>query len=143
MEYLFFVILFFVFLIPLVLGMVIPIYKNHYKTGGDIVNYDSYMRKFVYKVPMAKDNIITTLRTTSIIDDLSCVFDFSRDVIDFREYGSHREYYFNIIECDGFCILKLQQVALIGMSSHIQLKLNPFIVKKLNAEIVPFSQYAF
>jgi len=32
---------------------------------------------------------------------------------------------------------------LIGMQSHLPYKLNPFFVSKLQAEIVPFSQYGF
>ncbi|MEL7656572.1 MAG: hypothetical protein AAGU75_11765 [Bacillota bacterium] len=139
MEPLFFV--FFLFLLPLVLGIIIPVYKNHYKSTGNIINYDSTMRKFVYKVYMSQEEIINTLKVKGDIDELSCTFDFERSIIQFSEYGSNREFYFTIQACDGFCIFRLNQVALIGMQSHIPYKLNPFIVSKLKAEIVPFAQF--
>lgn len=101
------------------------------------------MRKFVYKVCMSSEQIINELKNTSDIDELSCDLDFERSVINFSEYGSNREYYFQIQECDGFSILKLEQVALLGMQNAIPLKLNPFFVSKLQAEIIPFSQYSF
>ena len=139
----FFVAFFFLFLIPLVLAMIIPIYKNHYKTTGNVVNYDSMMRKYVYKVHMSREEMINNLKNTTDIDELSCDIDLERSVIKFSEYGSSKEYYFKIHECDGFSILCLEQVELLGMSSYIPLKLNPFLVSKLQAEIIPFSQYGF
>ena len=143
MELLFFVVFFFVILIPLVLGIIIPIYKNHSKVTGGIINYDSSMRKFVYKVNLSHQQMVDLLNTKNDADELSCTFDFDKAIIRFSEYGSHRNYYFQIQEYSGFSILKLEQVELIGMSSHVPYKLNPFIVNKLQAEIVPFSQYGF
>lgn len=101
------------------------------------------MRKFVYKVSMSGKDIIDLLKVRNDTDDLSCTFDFSRNVIKFSEYGSSREYYFQIYECEGFSVLRLEQVELIGMQSRVPYKLNPFIVSKLQAEIVPFSEYGF
>ena len=139
----FFVAFFFLLLIPLVLAITIPIYKNHYKATNNVVNYDSMMRKFVYKVCMSSEQIINELKNTSDIDELSCEFDHERSVIKFSEYGSSREYYFKIHECNGFSVLRLEQVALLGMQSSIPYKLNPFLISKLQAEIIPFSQYDF
>ena len=141
MEFLFYMIFIFVIVLPIVLGIILPIHKKHNKATGGVVNYDSSMRKFVYKVYMSKEEIINSLITTNDIDDLTCKFDFERSVIRFSEYGSSREYFFEIRECDGFSILQLDQVSLIGMQSHIPYKLNPFLVSKLSAEIIPFSKY--
>ena len=143
MEFLFFVLFFFAILIPLVLGIVIPIYKEHSKVTGDVINYDSAMRKFVYKINLSSQEIINSLNTKNDVDELACSFDFEKSVISFSEYGSHRDYYFKIQECSNFSILRLEQVALLGMQSSVPYKLNPFIVSKLRAEIVPFSQYSF
>ncbi len=143
MEVLFFALFFFVILIPLILGIIIPIYKSHNKVTGGIINYDSTMRKFVYKVNLSGEDIIRLLKIKNDADELSCTFDFDRSVINFSEYGSNREYYFQIQECNGFSILRLEQVVLIGTQSYVPFKLNLFIVNKLQAEIVPFSQYGF
>ncbi len=143
MDFYVFLIFFFVFLIPLVLGIIIPIYKSHYKATGGIINYDATMRKFVYKVNRSSEDIINLLKIKNDIDELSCTFDFDKSVIRFSDYGSYIDYYFRVQECNGFSVLMLEQVSLIGMSSHIPYKLNPFMVDKLQAEIIPFSQYGF
>ena len=143
MGLLIFVAIFFLFSIPLVLAIIIPVCQSHKKATGNVINYDSMMRKYVYKVDMSREQFINTLKNTTASDELSCDFDLERSVIKFSEYGSSREYHFQIQECDGFSILRLEQVALLGMSSHIPLKLNPFLVRKLQAEIIPFSQYGF
>lgn len=141
MGVLYFVLFFFVILIPLVLSIIIPIYKSHYKATGKIINYDSNMRKFVYRVNLSCNDIINLLESTNDTDELSCSFDLERSVVRFSEYGSSREYYFNVKEYDDYSIFSLSQVALIGMQSYVPLKLNPFLVSKLQAEIIPFSQY--
>ena len=143
MEHLFFVLFFFLILTPIVLGNIIPIYKEHSKITGGIVNYDSTMRKFVFKINLSNQEVINLLNIKTDIDELSCTFDFEKSVIRFLEYGSHRDYYFKIQECSDFSILRLEQVALLGMKSSVPYKLNPFIVSKLRAEIVPFAQYSF
>ena len=75
MEFLLFAILFFVILVPLVLGIIIPIYKSHNKVTGGIINYDSTMRKFVYKVNLSSEGIINLLKTKNDVDELSCSVD--------------------------------------------------------------------
>lgn len=141
MEYIFFILFFILILIPLILGHIIPIYRNHKEATGDIINYDSYMCKFVYKVNWPSEVIITKLATRNDVDDLFCSFDSEKSIVRISEYGSHRDYYYQIIECDGFCILKLELVQLIGTSSQISLKLNPFMIDKIQAETIPFSEY--
>lgn len=101
------------------------------------------MRKFVYKINLSSQEIINLLNTKNDLNELSCAFDFEKSVIRFSDYGTHRDYYFKIQECRDFSILRLEQVALLGMQSPVPYKLNPFMVNKLNAEIVPFSQYSF
>ena len=101
------------------------------------------MRKFVFKIHLARQEIIDLLGAENDIDDLSCTFDFEKSVVRISEYGSHIDYFFQIQEGDVFSILRLEQVALFGMQSSIPFKLNPYIVNKLQAETIPFSQYSF
>ncbi|MBQ9081872.1 MAG: hypothetical protein IJY28_00010 [Clostridia bacterium] len=142
MEFWFFTLFIFGILI-LVLGIQIPIYKEHRKATGGVVNYDSFMRKFVYRVHLSQQEIVDRLRTMNGADELSCTFDFEKSVIRFSEYGSYMDYCFQVLECGDGSVLRLQQVGLVGMKSTVLLKLNPFIVQKLQAEIIPFSQYGF
>lgn len=142
MEFVIFGILFFAILL-LVLGMMIPIFKRHQKATGGIINYDSAMGKFVYKVNLSREDITSLLGRKNSADELSCSFDFARSVVKFSEYGSGREYRLSVQEYDGFSILRLEQVTKIGMQSYVPYKLNPFMIKKLQAELLPFSQYGF
>lgn len=141
MGFLYFLIFVFIILVPLVLANIIPAYQNHRKVTGDVINYDSSMRKFVYKVCMSREEIIDALKMKNSGDDLSCTFDFERSVILFSEYGSSREYFFEIQEFDGFSILRLNQAALIGERSNLPFKINSFLGKKIQAEMIPFAQY--
>lgn len=143
MDFLYYALIFFVFIIPLVLGIVIPIYQNHSKSTGGIINYDPTMKKFVYKVNLSKQQVVNLLNVSNEIDELSCTIDDQKSIIRFSEYGSYKDYYFQVIECNDFSILRLESVTFIGMQSHVPYKLNPFMINKLRAEIIPFSQYAF
>lgn len=142
MELWFYAIIIFV-IVFLVSGISIPIYKKHKKVTGDIINYDVTMRKFVYKVNLSSEDIIRLLKIKNVADELSCSFDFDRSVINFIEYGANLEYYFQVQEYNEFSVLRLEQVALIGMQSYTPFKLNSFISGKLKAEIIPYSQYSF
>lgn len=141
-AYLLFILFFFLLLIPLVLGMVIPQYKAHKKATGGIVNYDPVMRKFVYRIPMLRQELLTALTTPQDLDELTCTLD-RPGILRFSEYGSHQDYYFQIHDYPGFCILTLEQVALLGMQSGVPYQLNPFLIGKLQAEPLPFSHYGF
>lgn len=133
--------IFLIILVFLVLEMFIPTYKNHQKATAGTINYDLTMRKFVYKVNLSGDDIIHKLTTKNIGDNLVCSVSIDRSVLLFSEKGSEREYYFHIQERSGFSIFRLEQTALVGMQSHIPYKLNPFMVHKLQAELIPYSQY--
>ncbi len=143
MDALIYCIFLFCILTPLVLSIIIPMFRKHYKTTDGIINYDIYMRKFVYKTALKRDDIIDTLSKQDDIEELNCRFDFECNTVVISEYGSHREYFFYIEEYDGFSILKLNQTSVFAMPSHVPFKLNPFIVSRLQAELVPFSQYSF
>ena len=136
-------VLLFILVLFIALGSVIPMLKKHKEISNGIINYDSLMRKFVYKVHLSKQEVITLLKLKNEIDELTCTFNNDETIIKISEFGSYRKYYFQVQEIDGYSLLKLEQVSLFGMQSQVPFKLNPFLVKKLNAEIVPFSQYEF
>lgn len=143
MEFIIFIAIIVLLSVSLVLGTYIPLCKENKEACGNIVNYDSTMCKFVYKIFAAKADIINQLQHETDADDLSCSFDFEKSIITLKDYNSSGDYFFQIQECNGFSILRLKQVSLISIKGYIPYKLNPFLVKKLNAEIIPFSQYGF
>lgn len=129
------------FLALLIAGYAIPIYKDHKKATGGVINYDPSMRKFVYRVNLPYRQILETLQTKNGTDELSCTFE--QNVLRISEYGSHRDYYFRVQECDGYCVVRLEQVEAFGMKSSVPYKLNPFMLSKLQAKLLPFSRYGF
>lgn len=119
----------------------IPMYKNYWNATNGIVNHNPTLTKFVYKVYMSKEEIISSLKIINVKDELSCAFDFERNIIIFSGLEIFKkEFFYEIQECDGFSILKLRQATLYG-SPNFVFKINPFMVSKINAEIIPFSQY--
>ena len=142
---------FYIFLMIVILGVLIPMYVKHAKATGGVVNYntrfDGTMTKFVYKVYMSREEIINSLKIMNVKDELSCTFDFEKNIIIFTDLSYLNptiklECFYEIQECDGFSILKLSLVSpLFHERTNIPFKLNPFMVSKINAEIVPFSQY--
>ena len=119
----------------------IPKYKNYWNATNGIVNYNPTLRKFVYKVYMSEEEIISSLKIINVKDELSCAFDFEKNIIFFSGLEIlKKEFFYEIQEYEGFSILKLRQTSLFG-SPNFVFKLNLFMVSKLNAEIVPYSQY--
>ena len=118
-----------------------PSYEKYLNATNGIVNYNPALTKFVYKVYMSKEEIINSLKIMNVKDELSCAFDFERNIIIFSGLEIiKKEFFYEIHECDGFSILKLRQASLYG-SPNFVFKINPFMVSKINAEIIPFSKY--
>lgn len=75
------------------------------------------------------------------MDELDYTFDENTDEIQFKGVGSNVTYELVIDECDEFSILRVNQISIITMQSHIPYQMNPFWVKKLDAEIIPFAKF--
>lgn len=135
----------FVLAVPAILFTGISAYKKHCRFTGGIINYDAFMNKYVYKVPMTKSEIISTLNVRNVADELFCTLDLEKSAIVFTDHNDSKEYLFYIQENEGFSILKLEQdhVSVMKTQSYIPYKLNPFMIGKLHAEIIPFEQYRF
>ena len=122
----------------------ISMHKQHSQATGNIINYDVFMNKFVYKIPLTKAEIISKLSDRNDAGELSCTLDPERAVIVFSDFNSSKDYFFYIQEQDGFSVLQLKTVSAVSMHrNYIGWKLNPFMVDKLHAQIVPFAQYGF
>lgn len=138
--FLIFPLLFFFVLLPLVIGHYRPIYKAYQQTAGNIINHDEMMRKFVYGTELEEAEIIGALCVKNVADELLCEVDEVHKIMKFSSYGDHRSYYYRISERENRRILELEQVSLIGMQSEVPFKLNPFIVCKLGAELIPYQE---
>lgn len=132
----------FIFILIVTLGVTIPMYAKHWKATGGVVNYDFAGKNIVYKVYMSEEEIINSLKIMNAKDSLACTFDFEKKTVLFKELsGIKQEYFYEIKECGGFSILQLSQATVFGVRDFIPYKLNLFLISKINAEIIPFSQY--
>lgn len=141
MEVLFFWGVLFVLVFPIVFATIIPLYKQHHAVSGDVINSDAFMRKYVYKAYLSKEEIVRLLQIKNAADELCCVLDPDKSIIIFSDAFTTMEFHLHIQECVGFSIIRLEETKITSESSHIPLKLNPFFVRKLQAEIIPYSQY--
>lgn len=134
------IIIFVVFLLIIIWGHNQPTYKAYKQATGEVINHDSFMRKFVYQTKLDEERIIRSLCMRNAADELVCEIDEAAKIIKFVEYGDYREYYYRITRQEGYSVLELEQVSVIGMQSRIPFKLNPFIVVKLDAELIPYKE---
>lgn len=141
MDEVFFVVFFFVVLIPLVLSVIVPVYKKSIKATEGIVNHDNYMRSFVYKTYLSREEIIKSLQIVNSADELKCEVDCDTSMLLFSEYGASIRYRFEVRQVDGFYIIKIEQIPYVATQGHIPIKLNSFIIQKLSAQPVPFAEY--
>lgn len=128
-------------MLTVLFGILLPTEREKRRITGDTVNHDGICSRFVYKVALTQEQILRTLRIRREIDDLACTVDVPQSTIIFSSYGDSKEYFFVIQEHETYSIIKLKAVYAFGMSSRVPSLLNPFMVKKLNAELVPYSQY--
>ena len=131
----------FVVLAVVVLYTVISNYKKHYSVTGNVVNYDYGMKTFVFKVPHAKEEIIELLKIKNVNDDLEYVFNPEDLHITFSKIGHvDIEYRLLIEEHENYCVLHVENSRKRYSGGQIPILVNPFFVKKLNAEVAPFSK---
>ncbi len=138
-----FVICLFVFLAFVVALILIPMYKSYRKTVENAVNHDPEYRTFVYKIAMTEKEIIHELSTKNHLDELRFDFDmeFGKYVVKISADGGQPiKYFYEILTRGDESLLRLTIAqTVVPKYSSVAWKLNPFMIEKLNAEIVPFA----
>ena len=130
-------ILFSAFAYLLIFDKIIPTLRQYHKVTT-IRNHNMFMTKFIYKVDLSELDIFCLLNQKRADDDLSCSFDYDRRVITFSYNTSAVEYSFQIQKQDGYSLFRLEQIDVTSSKTAISYKLNPFIVGKLRAELIPY-----
>ena len=135
-----FVICLAIFVILVVTLELVSLYKKHYKTVQNAVNYDSEWRTFVYKIRMTEKEIIGELSTKNHLDELSFEFDLElgKHIVKISDGGATFKFSYEIQERDDYSLLRLTVIPTVHARSSLMWKLNPFMIEKLNAEIIPF-----
>ncbi len=138
-----FAILFFVVIIPVALYIVLkPMFRQDKLLSG-VVNYDTFMRKFVFRVELTKEEFYAQLKIHNISDLLEYYLSDDYSVITFTRYNSKFPYKILIDEVNESIILRVEQIPKIMDRGNVPYLINEFFIKKFNATPLEFEKYSF
>ena len=135
-----FVVIFFVVIIPLALYLVLKPMFRHNKMLDGIVNNDAFMRKYVFRIDLTKEDFYTQLKTRNINDVLEYSLNDNCSVITFIMYSTKYSYAIKVDDFNESIVLRVEQIQAISRSAFI---INEFFIKKFNATPLEFEKYSF
>ena len=135
-----FVIVFFVVVIPFALYFILKPMFQHNKLLNGVVNYDTFMRKYVFSVALDKEEFYSQLKTPNVQDVLEYTLSNDDTVITFMLYNGKYPYKINVDAFNESIILRVEQLSL---NSKPAFYINEFFIKKFNAKPLDFEKYKF
>ena len=135
-----FVIIFILVVIPIALYLILKPMFQHNKLLNGVVNYDTFMRKYVFCIDLTKELFYTQLKTHNIYDVLEHSLNDDCSVITFTMYNMKYSYKIKTDDFNGAIILKVEQIQL---TSKPAFRINEFFIKKFNATPLEFEKYSF
>ena len=139
-KYIYIFIVVFVVMIPIALYLILkPVFK-HNKLLNGIVNYDTFMRKYVFSVALGKEEFYAQLKMPNAQDVLEYTLSNDETVITFRLYNGKYPYKINVDAFNESIILRVEQLS---ANSKPAFYINEFFVKKFNAKPLDFEKYKF
>ena len=135
-----FVIMFVVVVIPIALYIIFkPMFRQNKLLNG-IVNYDTFMRKFVFRIEITKEVFYSQLKIRNINDVLEYSLNEDCSVITFTLYNMKYSYKIIVEDFNESIILRLEQIQ---VTSKPAFRINEFFIKKFNAKPLEFEKYYF
>ena len=127
-------------MIPIALYLILkPMFKQNKLLNG-IVNYDTFMRKYVFSVALGKEEFYSQLKMTNVQDVLEYTLSNDDTVITFRLYNRKYPYKINVDAFNESIILQVKQLS---ADSKPSFYINEFFIKKFNAKPLDFEKYKF
>ena len=135
-----FVIMFVVVVIPIALYIIFkPMFRQNKLLNG-IVNYDTFMRKFVFRIEITKEEFYSRLKIRNINDVLEYSLNEDCSVIIFTMYNMKYSYKIIVDDFNESIILRVEQIQI---TSKPAFRTNDFFIKKFNATPLEFEKYSF
>ncbi len=135
-----FAIIFVIIVIPVVLYVIFkPMFRENKLLNG-IVNYDTFMRKFVFRISLTKEEFYSQLKIRNINDILEYSLNDDCSVITFAMYNMKYSYKINVDDFNESIILRVKQIQ---VTSKPAFYINEFFIKKFNATPLEFEKYFF
>ena len=130
----------FVVMIPIALYLILKPMFKHNKLLNGIVNYDTFMRKYVFSVALGKEEFYSQLKMPNVQDVLKYTLSNDDTVITFKLYNSRYPYKINVDAFNESIVLRVEQLS---ANSKPAFYINEFFVKKFNAKPLDFEKYKF
>jgi len=135
-----FVIIFIVIVIPAALYIIFKSMFRQNKLLNGIVNYDTFMRKYVFYIEFSKVEFFSKLKARNINDVLEYSLNDDCSVITFTMYNMKYSYKIIVDDFRGAIILRVEQIQ---PTSKVAFFINEFFIKKFNATPLEFEKYSF
>ena len=140
MEFIIFAIVF-VALIPISLFLILKPMLRERKISNGIRNQDTFSQKYLFKVNYTKNEFLQKLNIPNVYDVLEFTFDNNTMTITFSEYNAKIPYLVTIKELENGCYIRLTKKVFFGDKSNIPYYINEFMIKKFDAELLPYEEY--
>ena len=134
-KYIYIFIVVFVVMIPIALYLILKPMFKHNKLLNGIVNYDTFMRKYVFSVALGKEEFYSQLKMTNVQDVLEYTLSNDDTVITFRLYNCKYPYKINVDAFNESIILRVEQLS---ANSRPAFYINEFFIKKFNSKPLDF-----
>ena len=130
-----------VILIPVVLYFILaPMFREN-KISNNVRNQDIFSQEYLFKVNYTKNEFLQKLNIPNIYDVLEFTFDNNTMTITFSKYNAKIPYTVTIKESENGCYIRLTKKVFIGDRSNIPYQINEFMIKKFDAELLPYEEY--
>ena len=140
MEFIFFALVM-VILIPVVLYFILAPMLREEKISNNVRNQDTFSQEYLFKVNYTKNEFLQKLNIPNIYDVLEFTFDNNTMTITFSKYNAKIPYTVTIKESENGCYIRLTKKVFIGDRSNIPFQINEFMIKKFDAELLPYKEY--
>ena len=139
-KYIYIFVVIFVVMIPIALYLILKPMFKHNKLLNGIVNYDTFMKKYVFSVALGKEEFYSQLKMPNAQDVLEYTLSNDDTVITFWLYNGKYPYKINVDAFNESIILRVEQLF---TNSKPAFYINEFFVKKFNAKPLDFEKYKF
>ena len=140
MEFIIFTI-FFVALIPIVLFFILkPMFRER-KISNGIRNQDTLSQNYLFKTNYSKQEFLNLIVISNVTDLMDYTFDNNTMIITFSKYNAKIPYLVTIKELENGCYIRLTKKVFFGDRSNIPYYINEFMIKKFDAELLPYEEY--
>jgi len=107
-----FIVAFLFIIIPIVLyEALVPQFRQNKLLNG-VVNYDAFMRKFVFRIDLNKVEFFSILSIHNVGDVLEYILNEDESTITFVKFNAKTTYRYELCERENFLLLKVKRIGL-------------------------------